>query len=75
MVFPIIGLWLIGWAVVSVMRWRKYGRSVFERASVPGVIGGRLEGEIRAPVKIEPGNVYRVKLYAFRRSIQQISDL
>ncbi len=60
--FTIIGLGLLGLAAVSVMQWRKFGRSVFQMASVPGVIGGQLAGVIRTPVKIEPQDAFRLKL-------------
>jgi hypothetical protein len=60
--FPITGLVLACWAVVSVLRWRKFGRSVFQMASVPGVIGGQLAGVIRTRVKIEPENTFRIRL-------------
>ncbi|MGD0897698.1 MAG: DUF3592 domain-containing protein [Thermoguttaceae bacterium] len=58
----IAGLWMIAWAVAAVMRWHKYGRSVFQMASVPGVVGGQLAGVIRIPVKIEPEHAFRVRL-------------
>jgi hypothetical protein len=60
--FTIVGLGLLWWAGASVLRWRKYGRSVFQMASVPGVIGGQLAGVVRAAVKIEPQNAFRVRL-------------
>lgn len=60
--FGSIGLALIGWAAVSVARWWKYRRSLFEMASVPGVVGGQLAGVIRVPVKIQTGGVFRLRL-------------
>ncbi|MBN1674959.1 MAG: DUF3592 domain-containing protein [Kiritimatiellae bacterium] len=39
LLFPAAGLALAAWAVRSVVRWRKFGQSVFEMASVPGVLG------------------------------------
>ena len=53
--FPAIGAILILCAVVSVLRLRKYGQSVFEMASVPGVIGGQLAGVIRVSKKVAAG--------------------
>ncbi len=60
--FSITGLGLLWWAGASVLRWRKYGRSVFQMASVPGVIGGQLAGVVRTPVKIEPDGAFCVRL-------------
>jgi hypothetical protein len=60
--FSAMSVVLVAWAIVSLLRWRKYGRSVFEMASVPGVIGGQLAGVVRAPVKIDAIDAFRVKL-------------
>ena len=60
--FSAMSVVLVAWAFVSLLRWRKYGRSVFEIASVPGVIGGQLAGVVRAPVKIDAIEAFRVKL-------------
>jgi hypothetical protein len=67
--FPAIGLILILCLIVSVLRWRKYGQSVFEMASVPGVIGGRLVGVIRTSAKVKPEDGFRLSL----KCIQQVS--
>ena len=60
--FTIVGLGMIVWAVVSVMRSRAFGRSVFQMASVPGVIGGQLAGVIRTSVKIGAEHAFRARL-------------
>jgi hypothetical protein len=60
--FPAVGVVLVFSAVVSVLRWRKYHGSVFEMASVPGVIGGQLAGVIRVPVKVAPEEGFRLTL-------------
>lgn len=62
LIFPATGLILILCTIVAVRRWRKYGRSVFEMASVPGVIGGQLAGVIRVSTKVEPEDGFRVAL-------------
>lgn len=64
--FPVIGLVLMVWSVVVVLRWRKFGRSIFELAALPGVIGGQLAGVIRTPVTIESEDVFLVKLKCIR---------
>ena len=62
LVFPAAGLFVVVCAIVSTMRWRKYGSSVFQMASVPGVIGGQLAGVIRTAVKIRPEDSFELKL-------------
>lgn len=65
--FPAIGLLLIVGTIVSLLRWRKYGSSTFEMASVPGVIGGQLAGVVRVGRKIEPKDGFRLRLNCVQR--------
>ena len=67
LVFPLVGLGLAGWTIVSIMKWRKYGPSVFRMASVPGVIGGQLAGVISTSVKIKPDDGFRLMLNCIER--------
>lgn len=60
--FPLIGLGLLAWAGYLVLQYRKYGESIFEMASVPGVIGGKLAGVIRTNVHMRPDEGFLVKL-------------
>ena len=62
LLFPLVGVGLIAWALYEVLRWRKYGPSVFRMASVPGVIGGSLAGVVQTSAKVFPAEGYRVKL-------------
>lgn len=43
-------------------RQRKFGRSVFKMASVPGVIGGKLEGKIEVGARLKPVDGFKLKL-------------
>ena len=65
--FPAIGLLLAGWAVYAVLRWRKFGQSIFQMASVPGVVGGQLAGVIRTSAKIRPEDGFHLLLRCVRR--------
>ena len=60
--FTVIGVVLLVWALVAILRWWKYRRSLFEMASTPGVIGGQLAGVVRTSVKVEPEDGFHVKL-------------
>jgi len=66
--FPLVGLGMIAWAAYEVARWRKYGTSVFQMASVPGVLGGTLAGVIRIGRLIEPREGFKLTLNCIRRS-------
>lgn len=46
LIFPLIGLCLLAWAVHAIMSWRKYGKSIFRITTNPGRIPGELKGEI-----------------------------
>lgn len=66
-IFPVVGIGLVLWALVAVLRWRKYGESVFEMAEVPGVVGGKLAGVIHTTRKIVPEDGFRVVLSCIRK--------
>ena len=67
LLFPAVGLGLAAWAVVAVVRWRKYGDSLFEMASVPGVLGGPLAGVIRTKARLRPEDGVNLTLNCIRR--------
>ena len=62
MLFPAIGVGLILWAARRVLIWIKYGESIFQMASVPGVIGGPLSGVARTKVHLRHADGFRVAL-------------
>jgi hypothetical protein len=70
LLFPVVGVILIGVAVRFQLVARRYGRAVFQMASVPGVLGGRLAGLIRLPEAARPpdGFVVTVQCQRTRRS-------
>jgi hypothetical protein len=55
--FPALGIALLVWAGRLTARWRRFGDSVLEMTSVPGVVGGALEGTIRLgqPLRVVDG--------------------
>jgi hypothetical protein len=72
-VFLTLGETIVAWPIILVRRWHKYGPSVFQMASVPGVIGGELRGVIRTSVKIRPAGGFRVTLTC-RRTVRTNGD-
>ena len=54
LMFPVVGLGLLVWAVRATLRWRKFGASVFEMSAVPGVIGGGSGAGFRPPFGRRP---------------------
>jgi len=61
-IFPIVGFGLIAWAIHLLLRWNAYGDSCFEMKSVPGKIGGTLEGSIHVGRGFEPMRPAKLKL-------------
>jgi hypothetical protein len=62
LLFPVIGVGAAIFAIRAAIRWFKFGESTFQMASVPGVIGGSLDGLIRIPAYIRPQEGFAVSL-------------
>ncbi len=67
LLFPAVGAGLLVWAVRATMRWRKFGSSVFEMTTVPGVIGGSLRGAVHTALPRPPEAGLQVQLNCIRR--------
>jgi hypothetical protein len=67
MLFPALGLVLVACAAYCVLRWWKYGESVFQMAEVPGHIGGQLAGVVRTSAKVRPEAGFHLSLRCVRR--------
>ena len=67
LLFPVVGLLLVWGAIVAILRWYKFGQSVFQMAAVPGVIGGQLAGVIRTSAKVRPEDGFQLTLACIRR--------
>lgn len=52
-VFPLVGIGLATWAVIAVLRWRRFGASVFVMDPLPATPGGVVAGGLRVPVALE----------------------
>ena len=66
--FPIVGFGLIAWAIHLLLRWNAYGDSRFEMKSVPGKIGGTLDGSIHVARGVEPMRRVTLKLVCINHS-------
>ena len=67
LLFPIVGVGLVVWAIRTTLRHRRYGVSRLELATVPGVIGRSLIGMVRAPSSIQADQGFDVTLTCVRR--------
>jgi hypothetical protein len=62
LLFPLIGLGLLGWAIKMTLEWRKFGRTQMNMDPFPGSIGGDVAGEIFLNMRHDPAQVYEVTL-------------
>lgn len=67
LIFPLVGLGLAVWAVRAFLHWKKYGDSVFEMSTLPGVVGGTLAGRILTSVDIRPVSGFDLTLSCIHR--------
>ena len=65
--FEFVGLGILVWIVRRTWAWLRYGGSVLELASTPGVIGGKLEGQIQTGIHTFPAKPVRLVLTCLRR--------
>jgi hypothetical protein len=69
LIFPLIGLLLLIWAIRVAISWKKFGPSIFKMLSVPGVIGGNLSGAIETSVKLRPQDGFHLRLACVKRVV------
>lgn len=68
LLFPAVGAGLLLWAGKNVLVLLKFGESVLELRTLPGVIGGRLEGVVRAANSLKNAREIEVQLSAVGRA-------
>lgn len=60
--FLLAGAFLVFLAASASLRRRRFGRSVFELTSLPGVLGGTITGRLYPPPNLPPGSEVTVAL-------------
>ncbi len=65
--FPLATLVLLVQALLITARWARFGSSVFEMATFPGVIGGQLVGIVYTKVKLQASDGFDVALTCVHR--------
>ena len=67
LVFPLAGIGMLIAVLRGRLAQRRYGNCFFEMASIPGVIGGTLEGMIQAGTRLKLAHGLHLKLTCLRR--------
>jgi hypothetical protein len=68
LIFPVIGAAMLVFAAKTTLAWRRYKKSYFEIAAMPGALGGTLEGMIRVNAKLQPEHGLHLRLSCVRRT-------
>jgi len=74
LIFPLVGIGLAIWAIRSYIRWKKFGDSVFEMSTFPGVIGGPLAGRVLTSVNLKPSDGFHLTLNCIHRVTRGSGD-
>lgn len=69
LIFPVAGLGLLAAFIRGLLAQRKFGDCFIEMASIPGVIGGTLEGLIQTGARIQLEHGVTLKLSCIRRTV------
>jgi hypothetical protein len=62
LVFPVVGLGLIYWAIKQTREWRRFGPTPLTLDPFPGSIGGHVGGTIDLRQPFRPGSTYALTL-------------
>jgi hypothetical protein len=68
LIFPLVGMVMLVWAMRLRRLFREYGESRFVMTPVPGLIGGTLTGAIHIDKPISPGQQVALELECIRRT-------
>lgn len=68
LIFPVVGIAVLVFAVNTTFAWRRFGQSFFEMAAMPGALGGTLEGMIQVPARLQPEHGLHLRLSCLRRT-------
>jgi hypothetical protein len=66
LIFPLVGIGILIWAVRTALRSWKYGVSSLELTTFPGVIARRLAGTVRISSRLQPADGFDVTLTCVR---------
>ena len=69
LLFPLVGAGLLIWAIRATLRWKKFGTSVLELETLPGVIGSHLKGLLQTRTALLPEEGLSLKLTCINRTV------
>jgi hypothetical protein len=67
LIFPLVGVGLLVWAIRATIRYRKYGASHLRLSTIPGVVGRTLAGVVSVPNSLQPAGGFLATLSCVRQ--------
>ncbi len=74
LMFPAATLGLLIWAVRTTQRFLRFGSAFLQLSTLPGIIGGRLEGTFELASDLRPEKGFDLKLACVRRTRNRHGD-
>jgi hypothetical protein len=74
LIFPAVGIYLIVYALRPLRSQWRYGECFFQMTSVPGALGGTLEGWIETGARFRPRQGLQLRLACVRRTVHGAGD-
>src|SRR5664280_3641309 len=74
LLFPAIGIGLLVAVIRGIQARRRYGDCFFEMASIPGTLGGSLDGMIQTGTRLRLEHGLHLKLSCLRRTVSGSGD-
>jgi hypothetical protein len=68
LIFLVIGLAIVIFALKTSVVWRAFNRAVFKMAALPAPAGGAITGEIQVPTSLRPQHGVHLRLSCVRRT-------
>ncbi len=62
LLFPIIGLGLLYWAIKATLQWKRFGVTLLMMEPYPGSLGGQVGGHVRINMQYDATLAYKVTL-------------
>ncbi len=74
LVFPLVGLGMLGSAVRKTLEWRRFRRLELVLDPFPGSLGGDIGGTLDLPLRYRPGFLFKLNLACCRVYLKSTSD-
>jgi len=74
LLFPLAGLYLLSQSVLATLREAKFRQMRLKLSTLPGVIGGRVEGNLKTAFLFPPGTQMKLTLTCVRSYVSGSGD-